>query len=67
MTAVVFHSDPNCDAALANNDAPKGPKVTTAGPAEGVGFEDQVVGLMQAVYSYGGVSEHSLSWNSFFG
>ncbi|KAL8666944.1 MAG: hypothetical protein Q9168_007387 [Polycauliona sp. 1 TL-2023] len=53
-TAVVFHSDPNYDAALANNDAEKGPKVTTAGPPEGVGFEGQVVGLMQAVYSYGG-------------
>ncbi|CAO1598844.1 hypothetical protein XANCAGTX0491_002599 [Xanthoria calcicola] len=53
-TAVVFHSDPNYDAALANNNAPKGPKVTTAGPPEGVEFEGQVVGLMQAVYSYGG-------------
>ncbi|KAL8850216.1 MAG: hypothetical protein Q9221_004815 [Calogaya cf. arnoldii] len=54
-TAVVFHSDPNYDAALANNNAAKGPKVTTADPPEGVGFEGQVVGLMQAVYSYGGV------------
>ncbi|KAL8974249.1 MAG: hypothetical protein Q9197_001502 [Variospora fuerteventurae] len=53
-TAVIFHSDPNYDAALANNDAPKGPKVTTAGPPAGVAFEGQVVGLMQAVYSYGG-------------
>lgn len=53
-TAVVFHSDPNYDAALANNNAPKGPVVTTAGPPEGVGFQGQVVGLMQAVYSYGG-------------
>ncbi|KAL8711779.1 MAG: hypothetical protein Q9225_007071 [Loekoesia sp. 1 TL-2023] len=53
-TAVIFHSDPNYDAALANNDAPKGPKITTAGPPDGVGFEGQVVGLMQAVYSYGG-------------
>ncbi|KAL8990952.1 MAG: hypothetical protein Q9177_000508 [Variospora cf. flavescens] len=53
-TAVVFHSDPNYDAALANNNAPKGPKVTTAGPPAGVAFEGQVVGLMQAVYSYGG-------------
>lgn len=53
-TAVVFHSDPNYDAALANNDVPKGPKVTTAGPPDSVDFEGQVVGLMQAVYSYGG-------------
>ncbi|KAL8696837.1 MAG: hypothetical protein Q9201_007452 [Fulgogasparrea decipioides] len=53
-TAVIFHSDPNYDAALANNNAPKGPIVTTAGPPEGVGFQGQVVGLMQAVFSYGG-------------
>lgn len=53
-TAVIFHSDPNYDAALANNNAPKGPKITTAGPPDGVDFEGQVVGLMQAVYSYGG-------------
>ncbi|KAL8839650.1 MAG: hypothetical protein Q9170_001656 [Blastenia crenularia] len=53
-TAVVFHSDPNYDAALANNGAPKGPTVTTAGPPDGVEFTGQVVGLMQAVYSYGG-------------
>ncbi|KAL8716140.1 MAG: hypothetical protein Q9220_000045 [cf. Caloplaca sp. 1 TL-2023] len=53
-TAVIFHSEPNYDAALANNAAPKGPKVTTAGPPEGVRFEGQVVGLMQAVFSYGG-------------
>ncbi|KAL9011035.1 MAG: hypothetical protein Q9173_004091 [Seirophora scorigena] len=53
-TAVIFHSDPNYDAALANNNAPQGPKVTTAGPPAGVAFEGQVVGLMQAVYSYGG-------------
>ena len=53
-TAVVFHSAPNYDAALANNAAPKGPKLTTAGPPMGVGFQGQVVGLMQAVYSYGG-------------
>lgn len=39
---------------MANNDAPKGPKVTTAGPPAGVAFDGQVVGLMQAVYSYGG-------------
>ncbi|KAI4254397.1 MAG: hypothetical protein L6R42_007211 [Xanthoria sp. 1 TBL-2021] len=38
-TAAVFHRDPNCDAALANNDALKGPKITMAGPAEGVGFD----------------------------
>lgn len=45
---------PNYDAALANNDAPKGPQVTTAGPPPNVAFQGQVVGLMQAVYSYGG-------------
>lgn len=53
-TAVIWHSEPNYDAALANNDAEKGPVATTAGPPEGVGFQGQLVGLMQAVYSYGG-------------
>ncbi|KAL8732398.1 MAG: hypothetical protein Q9166_002796 [cf. Caloplaca sp. 2 TL-2023] len=53
-TAVIFHSDPNYDAALANNNAPKGPTVTTVGPPNEVAFRGQVVGLMQAVYSYGG-------------
>ncbi|KAL9577552.1 MAG: hypothetical protein Q9212_006294 [Teloschistes hypoglaucus] len=55
-TAVIFHSEPNYVAALANNNAPKGPKVTTAGPPKGVAFQGQVVGLMQAVYSYGGAT-----------
>lgn len=45
---------PSYDAALANNNAPKGPITTTAGPPSGVAFQGQVVGLMQAVYSYGG-------------
>ncbi|KAL9613542.1 MAG: hypothetical protein Q9167_001927 [Letrouitia subvulpina] len=53
-TAVIWHSNPNYDAALANNDAEKGPVATTAGPPEGVAFQGQLVGLMQAVYSYGG-------------
>lgn len=51
---IVANTDPNYDAALANNFVDKGPVVTTAGPAAGVAFDGQVVGLMQAVYSYGG-------------
>ncbi|KAL9037799.1 MAG: hypothetical protein Q9214_005544, partial [Letrouitia sp. 1 TL-2023] len=41
---------------LANNDAEKGPVATTAGPPKGVAFQGQLVGLMQAVYSYGGAT-----------
>lgn len=52
--AIVANTAPNYDAALANNFAEKGPVVTTAGPPDGVAFDGQIVGLMQAVYSYGG-------------
>ena len=52
--AIVANTEPNYAAALANNFADKGPVVTTAGPGDGVAFDGQVVGLMQAVYSYGG-------------
>ncbi|GAB7356348.1 hypothetical protein MBLNU459_g7138t1 [Dothideomycetes sp. NU459] len=57
---VVSHSAPNYDAAATANGADVGtpgnrpPVVTTAGPPAGVEFTGQVVGLMQAVYSYGG-------------
>jgi hypothetical protein len=51
---VVANSDPNYDAALGQNGAVKGPISRTGGPPDGVEFETQVVGLMQAVYSYGG-------------
>jgi hypothetical protein len=50
----VAHQAPNYDAALAQNGAEKGPVHRTGGPPDGVGFETQIVGLMQAVYSYGG-------------
>lgn len=52
--AIVANTEPNYDAALANNFVEKGPVVTTAGPRGGVAFDGQIVGLMQAVYSYGG-------------
>jgi hypothetical protein len=51
---VVANSDPNYDAALGQNGAMKGPISRTGGPPDGVEFETQAVGLMQAVYSYGG-------------
>lgn len=51
---VAAHSEPNWDAAKASNQVEKGPIITTGGPPPGVEFEGQVVGLMQAVYSYGG-------------
>ena len=51
---VVAHSDPNYEAAKANNFVDKGPVVKTAGPPADVPFDGQVVGLMQAVFSYGG-------------
>lgn len=58
--AVVTHTAPNYTAAAAENGADIGtagarpPVVTTAGAPEGTPFTGQVVGLMQAVYSYGG-------------
>lgn len=51
---VVAHSEPNFEAAKASNQVEQGPIITTGGPPPGVAFEGQVVGLMQAVYSYGG-------------
>lgn len=52
--AVVAHSTPNYVAANTSYDINAGPIVTTAGPPDGVAFQGQIVGLMQAVYSYGG-------------
>ena len=52
--AVVAHTGPNYVAADKAYDIGHEPIVKTAGPAEGVGFQGQIVGLMQAVYSYGG-------------
>lgn len=51
---IVAHSPPNIDAAVASNQVQPGPVITTAGPGIGIDFTGQVVGLMQAVYSYGG-------------
>ena len=52
--AIVAHTKPNYVAANKAYKIDPGPLITTAGPPAGVGFEGQVVGLMQAVYSYGG-------------
>ncbi|KAH0388546.1 oligopeptide transporter protein, partial [Aureobasidium melanogenum] len=56
--AVVTHSHPNYEAAAKSNGAdigpPAPPVMTTAGPPADVEFSGQLVGLMQAVYSYGG-------------
>ena len=52
--AIVAHTNPNYVAAEAQYNITAAPVVTTAGPPAGVAFEGQLVGLMQAVYSYGG-------------
>ena len=52
--AVIAHSGPNFVAAKANNMVDPGPIFKTAGPPPDVAFDGQVVGLMQAVFSYGG-------------
>lgn len=52
--AIVSHTTPNYVAANKAYDIDPGPVTTTAGPPANVAFEGQVVGLMQAVYSYGG-------------
>lgn len=52
--AIVAHSHPNYVAANTAYMINPGPVVTTAGPPAGVDFQGQIVGLMQAVYSYGG-------------
>lgn len=54
--ALVAKTEPNYAAALASNMVEKGPIVKTAGPPDGVAFDGQTVGLMQAVYSYGGAT-----------
>ena len=51
---IVASSPPNYVAGLQSNMEPQGPVRTSAGPPAGVGFPEQVVGLSQAVYSYGG-------------
>lgn len=56
--ATVSHSHPNYTAAAASNGVEVGPPapavLTTAGAPATVEFSGQIVGLMQAVYSYGG-------------
>ncbi|RDW79580.1 hypothetical protein BP6252_04218 [Coleophoma cylindrospora] len=52
--ALAGRSGPDYATALANNGVEKGPIITTIGVPAGSTFSTQVVGLMQAVYSYGG-------------
>lgn len=56
--AVVANTHPNYEAAYTLDGTYIGPPVppvhTTAGPPDSIGFSGQLVGLMQAVYSYGG-------------
>ena len=71
--AVVSHSVPNYAAASVANDAdignwpngPAPPVATHAGAIPGAEFTAQVSGLMQAVYSYGGVSFTDWSFFTF--
>lgn len=51
---VVAHSPPNYPAALAQSFELPGPIVTSTGIPAGKPFELQVIGVMQAVYSYAG-------------
>jgi len=51
---VVAHSEPFYEAAIAYNGVSAGPVVTSAGLPTGTSFGSHIVGLMQAVYSYGG-------------
>ncbi|KAI9758177.1 MAG: hypothetical protein M4579_003151 [Chaenotheca gracillima] len=51
---VVSHSAPNYTAGLSSNKQPQAPLIHTAGPPPYSDFPNQVVGLMQAVFSYGG-------------
>jgi len=50
----VATSPPNYTAAFAQNEVPRGPVVTSVGIPENGSLGAQVVGLMQAIYSYGG-------------
>ncbi|MCJ1341661.1 hypothetical protein MMC09_006957 [Bachmanniomyces sp. S44760] len=54
IMGVAANSPPNYAAALAQNEAVQGPIIHYAGVPDSVPFSGQVVGLMQAVYSYGG-------------
>ncbi|RDW57248.1 hypothetical protein BP5796_12698 [Coleophoma crateriformis] len=51
---IISHSAPSYATALASNGVAEGPVITTGGVPPGSTFNSQIVGLMQAVYSYGG-------------
>ncbi|KAH8807775.1 amino acid transporter-like protein [Xylogone sp. PMI_703] len=48
------HSPPNYRAAAAQNSVRPGPVITSAGVPPGTPFENRVIGVMQAAYSYAG-------------
>ncbi|EKG21088.1 Amino acid transporter transmembrane [Macrophomina phaseolina MS6] len=53
---IVANSEPNYQAVFASYEIPKGPIKTSAGAPAGLTFVDNINGLMQAVYSYGGAT-----------
>lgn len=54
---IVSNSSPNYTAVFASYGIPKGePITTTAGLPPGLTFVDNINGLMQAVFSYGGAT-----------
>lgn len=53
---IVANSSPNYEAVYASFQIPKGPIKTSAGAPAGLTFIDNINGLMQAVYSYGGAT-----------
>lgn len=53
---IVSNSDPNYEAVFASYQIPQGPIKTSAGVPDGLTFVDNINGLMQAVYSYGGAT-----------
>lgn len=54
--AIVSNSSPNYKAVFATYAIPQGPVVTSAGVPAGLNLRDNINGLMQAVFSYGGAT-----------
>ncbi|OMP86728.1 N amino acid transport system protein [Diplodia seriata] len=53
---IVANSSPNYEAVYASYQIPRGPVKTSAGAPSDLTFVDNINGLMQAVYSYGGAT-----------
>lgn len=53
---IVANSSPNYEAVFASYQIPQGPIKTSGGVPDGLTFVDNINGLMQAVYSYGGAT-----------